>query len=98
MEISDGPSRLVRYLEVVQRYHRALWDAGADLDVVPVTADLSRYDVVVAPVLHMLKGDLPRRLEAVAARGGSVLTTFLSGRVDENDNAFPADVPGHSAS
>ncbi|MFF0659383.1 beta-galactosidase [Micromonospora tulbaghiae] len=94
LEISDGPSRLVRYLEVVQRYHRALWDAGADLDVVPVTADLSRYDVVVAPVLHMLKGDLPRRLEAVAARGGSVLTTFLSGRVDENDNAFLADVPG----
>ncbi|GAA1037880.1 beta-galactosidase [Virgisporangium ochraceum] len=94
LEISDGPNRLVRYLDVVLAYHRALWDAGADLDVVPVTADLTGYDVVVAPALHMVKGDLATRLEAVAARGGSVLTTFLSGRVDVDDLAFPSDVPG----
>src|SRR5581483_11687822 len=70
------------------------WAAGVDVDVVPVTADLSRHQVVVAPVLHMLKGDLAQRLEAVAARGGSVVTTFLSGRVDEHDNAYLMDVPG----
>lgn len=94
LEMSDGPSRLVRYLDVVLAYHRALWEAGVDLDVVPVTADLSGYDVVVAPALHMVKGDLAARLEDVARRGGSVLATFLSGRVDENDLAFLADVPG----
>lgn len=94
LEISDGPSRLVRYQQVVLAYHRALWDAGADVDVVAVTADLSGYDVVVAPALHMVKGDLAQRLEMVAARGGSVVTTFLSGRVDEDDNAFLTDVPG----
>ncbi|SBT46185.1 beta-galactosidase [Micromonospora narathiwatensis] len=94
LEISDGPSRLVRYQQVVLAYHRALWDAGVDVDVVAVTADLSRYDVVVAPALHLIKGDLPVRLAEVAARGGSVVTTFLSGRVDENDNAFLMDVPG----
>ncbi|SHM34721.1 beta-galactosidase [Actinacidiphila paucisporea] len=94
LEMSDGPSRLVRYQQVVLGYYRALWEAGVDVDVVPVTADLSGYDVVVAPVLHMLKGDLAARLEAVARRGGSVLATYLSGRVDESDNAFLADVPG----
>ncbi|ASW54418.1 beta-galactosidase [Plantactinospora sp. KBS50] len=94
LEISDGPSRLVRYQDVVQAYHRAIWEAGADLDVVPVTADLSGYDVVVAPALHMVKGDLAERLAAVARRGGTVVTTFLSGRVDEHDQAFLADVPG----
>jgi beta-galactosidase len=94
LELSDGPSRLVRYQDVVLAYHRALWDAGVDVDVVAVTADLSRYDVVVAPALHMLKGDLAQRLEAVATRGGSVVTTFLSGRVDEDDNVFLMDVPG----
>jgi beta-galactosidase len=94
LEISDGPSRLVRYQQVVLAYYRALWEAGVDVDVVAVTADLSGYDVVVAPALHMLKGDLPRRLEDVARRGGSVLATYLSGRVDESDNAFLTDVPG----
>ncbi|MFI1095399.1 beta-galactosidase [Streptomyces sp. NPDC020917] len=94
LEISDGPSRLVRYQQVVLTYYRALWEAGVDVDVVAVTADLSGYDVVVAPALHMLKGDLPQRLEDVARRGGSVLATYLSGRVDESDNAFLMDVPG----
>ena len=94
LEISDGPSRLVRYQEQVHTYYRAAREAGADVDVVPVTADLTPYDVVLAPVLHMVKGDLAARLEAVAARGGTVLTTFLSGRVDEHDRAFLADVPG----
>ncbi|MFF0011746.1 beta-galactosidase [Streptomyces sp. NPDC005374] len=94
LEISDGPSRLVRYLEVVHAYYRAAQQAGADVDVVPHTADLTPYDVVLAPALHMVKGDLATRLEAVAERGGTVLTTFLSGRVDEHDRAFLADVPG----
>ncbi|MEV6970879.1 beta-galactosidase trimerization domain-containing protein, partial [Hamadaea sp. NPDC051192] len=94
LELSDGPSRLVRYQEVVLAYHRALWDLGADVDVVAVTADLSGYDVVLAPALHMVKDDLAARLESVAERGGTVITTFLSGRVDEDDNAFLMDVPG----
>jgi len=94
LELSDGPSRLLRYQRVVLAYYRALWEAGVDVDVVPVTADLARYDVVVAPALHLLKGDVAERLERVAARGGTVLATFLSGRVDEDDNAFLMDVPG----
>jgi len=94
LEISDGPSRLVKYQEVVHAYYRAAREAGADVDVVPHTADLTPYDVVLAPALHMVKGDLAARLEAVAERGGTALTTFLSGRVDEHDRAFLTDVPG----
>ncbi len=94
LEMSDGPSRLVKYQDTVHAYYRAAREAGADVDVVPVTADLTPYDVVLAPVLHMVKGDLASRLEEVAARGGTVLTTFLSGRVDEHDRAFLTDVPG----
>ncbi|MFJ4554555.1 beta-galactosidase [Streptomyces massasporeus] len=94
LEISDGPSRLVRYPDVVHAYYRAAREAGADVDVVPQTADLTPYDVVLAPALHMVKDDLATRLEAVAARGGTVLATFLSGRADEHDRAFLTDVPG----
>ncbi|TDE88837.1 beta-galactosidase [Occultella glacieicola] len=93
-EISDGPNRHVTYPDVVLGYHRALWEANVDLDVVPVTADLAGYDVVLAPLLHMVKGDLTQRLAAVVARGGTVLTSFLSGRVDVDDNAFLGDDPG----
>jgi beta-galactosidase len=94
LEISDGFSRAVGYEKQIVSYYEALWQAGAVVDVVSVTADLSRYDVVLAPFLHMLKGDTARRLEDVARRGGTVVSTVMSGRVDEDDNAFLMDVPG----
>jgi beta-galactosidase len=93
-EMTDGLNRHVKYPAAVLAYYRALWSAGAQVDVVPVTADLSRYDVVVAPLLHMLKGDVAERLEAVVERGGSLLTTFWSGRADEDANAYLMDAPG----
>ncbi len=93
-EITDGLNRHVKYPAVVLAYYRALWDAGAQVDVVPCTASFDAYDVVVAPLLHMVKGDTASRLHDVVARGGSVLGTFWSGRVDEDDNAFLTDVPG----
>ncbi|WP_307493764.1 beta-galactosidase, partial [Cellulomonas humilata] len=94
VEMSDGPNRNVRYLDVLTSYHRALWNLNVALDVVPVTTDLDGYDVVVAPLLHLVKGDLPSRLRALVERGGTLLTTFLSARVDEDDNAFLTDAPG----
>ena len=59
-----------------------------------MTTDLDGYDVVVAPLLHLVKGDLPSRLRSLVERGGTLLTTFLSARVDEDDNAFLTDAPG----
>lgn len=93
-ELTDGHSRHLRYLDVALAHHRALWDAGAQVDVVPVTARIEGYDVVVVPTLEMAKGDIAERLEAVARRGGSVVITAMSGRVDEDVLAFRADPPG----
>ncbi|MEN5072733.1 beta-galactosidase [Isoptericola cucumis] len=93
-EMTDGFNRHARYVDTVLAYYRALWQAGAQVDVVPVTADLSRYDVVLAPMLHVLKGDVGQRLEGVAARGGSVLASFWAGRADEDANAHLMDAPG----
>ncbi|MEK8225861.1 beta-galactosidase trimerization domain-containing protein [Oerskovia sp. M15] len=89
-EMTDGFNRHARYVPTVLAYYRALWQANVDVDVVPVTADLSGYDVVVAPMLHLLRDGAAERLEAVVGRGGSVLASFWTGRVDEDDNAFPS--------
>src|SRR5665811_967818 len=94
VEMADGPNRLVRYLPTVLEWGRALWEAGAQLDVVSVTAELSSYDVVVAPLLHMVKDGVAERLDEVVARGGSLVTGYLSGRVDADDRRFLDDVPG----
>ena len=94
VEISDGPSRHVSYQETLIAYYRALYEQNVAVDVVPTGAGLSEYDVVVAPLLHMIKGDVVARIEAFVEGGGVFVTSFLSGKVDESDNAFAMDAPG----
>lgn len=94
VEMSDGPNRLVRYLPTILSWGRALFEAGAQADVVAVDADLGAYDVVLAPLLHLVRGDVVASLTSVAERGGTVLTGYLSGRRDEDDRRFLADFPG----
>ncbi len=93
VEMTDGYNRHVSYLQTLLAHHRALWDANVDVDVVPVTADLAAYDVVVAPLLHVLQGDVAQRLTAFVERGGSLVTTFYGGRVDASTNAFLGSPP-----
>jgi beta-galactosidase len=94
VEISDGPSRHVSYQQTLIAYYRALYEQNVAVDVVPSGADLAEYDVVVAPLLHVIKGDVVARVEAFVEGGGVFVTSFLSGRVDESCNDFGMDSPG----
>jgi beta-galactosidase len=58
------------------------------VDVVFSDSDLSGYDMLIAPLLHMVKPGLPEQIEALVARGGTFVTTYFSGVVDETDLAF----------
>ena len=60
----------------------------------PVTADLSPYLMVVAPMLHVVDDATRRRLTAYVEGGGHLVTTFFSGIVDEDDHVHPGGYPG----
>lgn len=94
VEISDGPSRHVSYQQTLIAYYRALYERNVAVDLVPTSADLAGYEVVVAPLLHVIKGDLAARFEAFVGGGGTFVTSFLAGLADESDNAFAMDAPG----
>lgn len=94
IDISDGPSRYVSYVRTAIDWYSAVQRLDVDVDVVPVSADVSSYDVVLAPLLHMIPDGLAERLEAFVSQGGTLVTGVLSGRVDVCDNAFLMDVPG----
>ena len=64
------------------------------MDVVSVEDDLSGYKVVIAPLLYMTKPGVDERLRQFVAEGGSLVTTFLSGLVNENDLVFTGGYPG----
>lgn len=69
-------------------FHNAFLNLGVNVDVVSQTADLSGYDVVVAPTIFVTDPAVVASLEAVARRGGTVVITDRSGVKDLNGNCI----------
>jgi len=94
LEMSSGPSIALRYLPQVGGWHEAFWAQNISVDLVGVEDDLARYDVVIAPVLYMLKRGVTARITEFVQRGGTFLTTFFSGIVNECDLVTLGGYPG----
>ena len=94
LEYSSGPSIDLKYVPQCQSFYRALHGLGIATDVVSPEADLSGYDIVIAPVLYMVKPGIAEKLEAFTESGGTFVTTFFSGIVDETDLVYLGGYPG----
>jgi len=94
VEYLPGPSDRLRYLEQVKRWYHALHRLNVAIDIVSPQHDLSQYRVVVAPLLYMLKAGVAQNLERYVVGGGTLLTTFFSGIVDEHDRVTLGGYPG----
>lgn len=94
IEFSSGPSVDLKYLSEVQKYYDAFYSQGIQVDMVGVERSLESYDLVVAPVLYMVKPGLAKRIERFVESGGFFLTTFFSGVVNETDLVTLGGYPG----
>jgi beta-galactosidase len=59
-----------------------------------VSGTLVDYDLVVAPILHVVPAALATRLADYVTAGGHLVTTYFSGIVDENDHVWLGGYPG----
>ena len=91
---SRFPSERLNYPDAVRATYSALARLGIPPDVIPVTANLRRYNLIFAPYLYMLKPGLAERLEAFVSAGGALVTGPLSGMVDQTDHLQPGGFPG----
>jgi beta-galactosidase len=74
--------------------HRALLEQGVRVDVAPAGADLDGYRAVVVPTLYLVDDATAVAVEQVAARGGHVLISYLSGIVDDTAGVRLGGYPG----
>ncbi len=94
IELSAGPSVELKYRDEVNRYYTALHDMNIETDVISVEEDLSQYELVIAPILYMTKGNYDEKIREYVKNGGTFITTFFSGYVNENDLVITGGYPG----
>jgi len=93
-ELDSHPTDRLRYRQEALDWYSAFLALGVRADVVPTATDLAGYDVVVAPVLHVVPAALRDRLTAFVEGGGHLVTTYFSGVVDQDDHAWLGGYPG----
>jgi beta-galactosidase len=94
IELSSGPSVALNYVDEVHKYYDALYQLNIQVDMVSVEEDLSQYDLVIAPVMYMVKAGFADRINEFVKNGGTFVTTFFSGIVNENDLVTSGGYPG----
>ncbi|CAM4428221.1 beta-galactosidase [Paenibacillus typhae] len=94
LDLSSGPTVALDYVKEVHKYYDALYQQNIEADIIGVEEDLSRYKVVIAPVMYMIKPGFAAKVEAFVKAGGTFVTTFFSGIVNENDLVTVGGYPG----
>ncbi|MCF0135721.1 MAG: beta-galactosidase [Lachnospiraceae bacterium] len=82
------------YEETVRSFYRAFWNRNVNVDVIDSLDSFEGYKLVIAPMLYMLKPGVAERLKAFVAAGGTLVGTYLTGMVNENDLCFLGGMPG----
>ncbi len=94
LEYTSGPSVELTYVAQIEKYYEYFYNRNIGVDMIPVDADFSKYKAVVAPVLYMVKEGMQEALEAYVKGGGTLITTYMSGIVDQSDNVHLGGYPG----
>ena len=81
----------------IQIYHEFL-KLGIDMNVVASDDNLDDYNVVIAPMLYMIRPGASDNLKAFVKRGGQLMATYLTGYVDDNTLCYLGGFPGDGLS
>ncbi|MBB6344271.1 beta-galactosidase [Nonomuraea muscovyensis] len=93
LELDSHPSDAVRQKDRLLDHYGPLFDLGAGVDVVPPSADLSGYSLVVVPNLYLLREEDAERITSYVRGGGALVVSFFSGIVDEHDRVHLGGYP-----
>lgn len=83
-----------KYNETCFSHYYEFWKRGINVDVIGSDADIDKYKVLILPMLYSISEETAERIEAYAAKGGTVVATYATGYVNENDLCYMGGFPG----
>lgn len=75
-------------------YYRGFFMDQIPVEIVAPTDDLSGYDILVAPALHLVTDDLAAKLTTFVEAGGTLLVTLRTGVKDDANAVVNLPLPG----
>lgn len=83
-----------KYPETCMEIFNIFMKHGVDVDIISSEESYDDYDVLVAPMLYMLKDGVAQALKAFVERGGQLVSTYITGYVDKSTLCYMGGFPG----
>lgn len=94
MEDAQGPrNKGLYYHENAVKIYSAIKKLGYDVDVITMDSSLEGYKLVVAPMLYLFQSKIEEKIKEFVGQGGTFVTTYWTGIVDEEERCFLGGVP-----
>ena len=81
------------YWDEIALHYNALAREGISVDFISETSDLSEYRLIIAPMLYLLQENFAQKLQKFTENGGTLVVTYWSGIVNENDLCWLGNTP-----
>ncbi|WP_225046599.1 beta-galactosidase [Lacticaseibacillus kribbianus] len=94
VEYATGPSRQMDYVKQVHLYYQMCYDRGIDVAVIGKDTPFDGFAAVIAPVMYTASEQLSAKITDYVQNGGTFVTTYMSGIVDDHDNVYLGGYPG----
>jgi beta-galactosidase len=94
LELEWRPSVDLSYRERISAFYEATWRGHLVADFVDPEGDLSQYPVLLVPSLYLTTAAAAANLAAYVRNGGTLVVSYFSGIVNENDAVHPGGYPG----
>ncbi|GAB6168364.1 beta-galactosidase [Clostridium carnis] len=92
---SEGPRNIgLNYNDIVKDYYSVFWNEGINVDFVDMESDISKYKLVVAPILYMIRNSFQNKIREFVNNGGVIVSTYFTGIVNETDLCYLGGFPG----
>jgi len=82
------------YARQIRAYYGAFCRANVPVDFISDGADLSRYKLVIAPLLFLSTPELTENLKNYVSQGGSLVLTMRTAVKDWSNRVVPKTLPG----
>jgi len=86
LELDSKPSSDLKLIPQLYSYYKPLFDRNITVDFAHPESDLGRYKLVIAPNLYLVNDSSAKNINKYVENGGTLLMSFFSGIVDENEH------------
>ncbi|SER10412.1 beta-galactosidase [Gracilibacillus ureilyticus] len=93
VELEGKPHNKLSYLDQVYQYYKVFYEKNIAVDFVKPDMSLDKYDLVIAPMLYMIKDGESAHIENYVKDGGTLVVSFFSGIADEQDHIHLGGYP-----